>query len=197
MAAGIAFAIPVRVDIPVGAAFAVREHAMPHPRMPIALLLLALAAACAPRSRPVTLDATARDREALLGSWRGSYSIDFQRGGSISFVLRAGDTDAHGDVLMVPKGAQRPYGLPPGTGGPRPQGGPVIDAELLTIRFVQASGGHVTGTLVPYWDPDRACVASATFDGRLDGGRMSGTFLSTCERGVPTWTGRWSMRRVR
>lgn len=34
--------------------------------------------------------------------------------------------------------------------------------ELLTIRFVRAVDGQISGDLEPYWDPDRRCQASAT-----------------------------------
>jgi hypothetical protein len=170
---------------------------MSTPRPFAAALVLAFVTACAPRSPSVRLEATPGDREALMGSWSGSYTIDFQRGGSISFALQPGEDDARGDVLMIPKGTGRPYGLPPRAGGTRPPEGAIVETELLTIRFVRASGGHVTGVLVPYWDPDRACTASATFDGYLARGRMDGTFVSTCDRGAPTYTGRWSMRRGR
>jgi hypothetical protein len=166
-------------------------------RISVAVLVLAIAIACAPRSRPVRLEAGAGDREALAGAWRGGYTIDYRRSGTLSFALVAGEDDARGEVLMIPRGAERPYGVPPWIERPRVLGGPVVATEILSIRFVHASGGRVEGTLVPYWDPDRSCVASATFAGRLDRDTLAGTFVSTCDRGVPTWTGRWSMRRVR
>jgi hypothetical protein len=164
-------------------------------RILIALLVLSTGAACAPRSQQVALQATPADREAMSGAWRGNYTIDWRRGGTISFTLMPREDEAHGDVLMMPKGAVRPYGrsMPDGLS---PQAGPVATSELLTIRFVRASDGHVTGALTPYWDPDRSCVAQATFSGTIGRGAMSGTFVSTCDRGAPTYTGRWSMRRV-
>jgi hypothetical protein len=159
-----------------------------------AVVAMSLGAACAPRSSPVALDAGPASREALLGSWRGSYDIDRRRGGVISFTLQPGEHDAHGDVLMIPNGVPRPYAraLPDGLAradGPTP--------EPLTIRFVRADDGRVSGTLTPYWDPDRSCTATATFSGIVDGGTMRGTFVSTCDRAAPTYTGRWAMRRRR
>jgi hypothetical protein len=160
-----------------------------------ALLALLVSTACAPRSRPVAVDASPADREALLGSWRGSYTIEGQRGGTISFALLSRGDEAHGDVLMVPKGLPEPYGRLTPDGRP-PAGGPAVASEVLTIRFVRAAQGSVKGMLAPYWDPDRACVARATFDGTLVPGSLSGTFVSTCEGAAPTYTGRWTMRRV-
>ena len=51
-----------------------------------ACVALSLGAACAPRSQPVVLKAAVSEREALTGSWRGSYQIDRHRGGVISFI---------------------------------------------------------------------------------------------------------------
>ena len=67
---------------------------------------------------------------------------------------------------------------------------------MLTIRFVRADDGRLTGALTPYWDPDRRCLATATFRGVVDGRVMDGTFRSTCDAGGPTYTGRWTMRRT-
>jgi hypothetical protein len=81
------------------------------------------------------------------------------------------------------------------TDGFSPNGGSVVQSELLSIRFIRAEDGRVSGMLTPYWDPERACTAQATFSGKVDGASMDGTFVSTCDRGVPTYTGRWTMRR--
>lgn len=161
-----------------------------------ACVALSLGAACAPRSQPVALKAAASDREALTGSWRGSYQIDRHSGGVISFTLLPREDHAHGDVLMIPDGTRRPYGRSRPDGVPQ-GGGPIVESQVLTIRFVRAVDGQVTGSLTPYWDPERACTAQATFAGTLGRGVMRGTFVSTCDRGAPTYTGRWSMRRGR
>ena len=157
--------------------------------------IAALAAVgCASRSQPVALDASPVDREALLGVWEGSYRIEGTRGGTIAFTLGPRGDQVSGDVLMVVEGAREPYtrsmpdGLPRGAG----QGG---YSEVLTIRFVRAIDGQLTGELTPYWDPARACLATATFRGTVDGNRMDGTLISTCGGGPPTYTGRWAMRR--
>ena len=69
--------------------------------------------------------------------------------------------------------------------------------ELMTIRFVRADGGQISGRLDPYWDPDRRCRASAWFLGSVDGDVMRGTFSSVCEdRGWPS-NGRWKVTRKR
>jgi hypothetical protein len=165
-------------------------------RLVIALVALSLGTACASRSRAVTLQAEPAAREALLGSWRGSYTIDRRRGGIISFTLLPGDADAHGDVVMIPHGVAEPYGRAMPDGLPR-NGGPVTQPEPLSIRFIRAEEGRVSGMLTPYWDPERACTARATFAGTVERDSMTGTFVSMCDRGVPTYTGLWTMRRDR
>jgi len=167
---------------------------MPLTRFAIAVVTALVAAGCASRSHPVTLDASPVDREALLGAWDGSYRIEGRRGGSIAFTLGPRGDQVSGDVLMVAEGAREPYtrsmpdGLPrgPGLGG---------YSDVLTIRFVRAIDGQLTGAIAPYWDPDRSCLATATFRGTVDGNRWDGTLISTCEGGPPTYTGRWAMRR--
>jgi hypothetical protein len=166
-----------------------------HPARILAVsLALITGASCAPRYRPVSLDAPPTDREALLGAWRGSYRIEGGRRGDLGFTLAAGDEQAYGDVLMIAHGAPHPYRRV-GAGEPRP-GVPPVEAQVLTIRFVRAIDGRLTGALTPYWDPDRACEATATFYGIVDGRVMDGTFRSTCAAGGPTYTGRWTMRRT-
>jgi hypothetical protein len=161
----------------------------------VTLVAAALTAGCGLHARPVALEAAPADREALLGRWQGSYRIEGRRGGSITFTLGPRGDQVSGDVLMVAEGAREPYtrsrpdGLPPGSG---PRG----YTDVLTIEFVRAVDGQLTGAIAPYWDPERTCLATATFRGTVDGDRMGGTLLSTCEGGPPTYAGRWTMRRT-
>jgi hypothetical protein len=99
-----------------------------------------------------------------------------------------------GDVLMVAEGAREPYTRSMPDGLPRGEGASSY-AEVLTISFVRAIDGQLTGAITPYWDPARHCLANATFRGVVDGDRMNGTLLSTCGGGPPTYAGRWAMRR--
>jgi hypothetical protein len=158
-----------------------------------ACVALMMGVSCAPRYRPMSLDATSVDRESLLGSWSGDYRIDGGRRGSIGFTLAPGDDQAYGDVLMIADGARRPYRRTSAE-AQRPAV-PPVESQVLTIRFVHALDGRLTGALTPYWDPDRACQATATFQGVVDGRVMDGTFRSTCGEGGPTYTGRWTMHR--
>ena len=150
---------------------------------------------CVGNPRPVTVFASRADWETLSGHWRGSYSASAtNRRGLIDFTLSASDEQASGDVLMIAEGARVPY-RPYAPGDPR--SGPIDAAyrQLLTIKFVRAEQGWITGTIASYWDPDRSCEASATFLGGVQSDAIEGTFTSTCEDGVRQIRGKWRVSR--
>ncbi|HEX9687457.1 MAG TPA: hypothetical protein VGB47_00100 [Thermoanaerobaculia bacterium] len=156
------------------------------------LYLLVLAAGCASTPAAVPIEGAPAELTALAGHWEGEYSSQATgRLGSIVFDLVAGEDHAHGDVLMIPRGSNRPYGRAPRpTGkGPGPTGAP----QLLTIRFVHAEGGKVNGTLAPYWDPDCNCEVTTTFVGQVRGDTVEGTFSS--ERNAGRIFGTWKATR--
>jgi hypothetical protein len=166
-------------------------------------VLLALAAcamvwgvgACAGNPPPVPVYASRADWEVLSGHWRGSYStLVPERRGLIDFTLSAADEHASGDVLMIAEGRRVPYRpYPPGD----PRLTPIDSAhtQLLTIKFVRADQGQISGTIASYWDPDRSCQASATFLGSAQPRAIDGTFTSTCEDGVRQLHGKWRVTR--
>jgi hypothetical protein len=155
--------------------------------------LFVLAAGCAPMPT-VALDGTPADLEILAGEWTGEYeSAALDRHGSIEFELRAGTHEAHGDVLMIPRGGRTPYQPKPYQDAPVAAGMP--SSELLTIKFVRASNGFVIGMLDRYWDPDRNCFANTTFRGYVGLGIVEGTFNTTFECGAGQATGTWTANK--
>src|SRR5512141_2319336 len=118
-------------------------------------IALATSAGCSLAMRPVPVSASHIQWQALAGEWRGTYRMDgYDRRGTIAFKLVAIEEQASGEVLMIPERTGWPYtmnrpmpGPPPGRIEPRTQ--------LLTIRFVEAADGTLSGTMEPYWDPDR------------------------------------------
>jgi len=152
-------------------------------------------AGCSLAMRSVPLSASHIQWEALGGEWRGTYQMDaYDRHGTIAFKLVAIEEQASGEVLMIPERTGWPYsqnrpvpGQPPDRAAPR--------TELLTIRFVEAADGTLSGTMVPYWDPDRRCTAHTSFTGVLDGDSVSGSVSSVCEDDVKVLRGRWRVRR--
>jgi hypothetical protein len=152
--------------------------------------LWALAAGCAPMPT-VALQATPADLEILAGDWAGDYeSAALGRRGRIEFKLKAGTDEAYGDVLMVPRGRRSPYQPLPYDEAQNPPSMP--SSELLTIRFIRASNGAITGRLDRYWDPDRNCFANTAFTGNVGLGIVEGTFKTTFECGTGEATGTWT-----
>jgi len=151
--------------------------------------------ACAGNPRPVTVFASRADWEILAGRWRGSYTSSVpNRRGLIDFSLSASGEQAFGDVLMIAPGTRVPYRpYPPGD----PRLAPIDAAytQLLTIQFVRAEQGQISGTIASYWDPDRDCQASATFLGEVQARAIQGTFASACEDGVRQIHGTWQVTR--
>jgi hypothetical protein len=154
-----------------------------------ALLAALLLGACAPAPEPaVPVAGEAADLAALAGEWSGSYSSAATgRSGLIHFRLTAEDGFAQGEVTMIPAGS-----VPRLEAANRaPQAAP----EQLTIHFVAVAGDLVSGTIEPYRDPDCGCILSTTFQGRLRGGVIDGTFVSYGGRANMPQRGEWRVER--
>ena len=163
----------------------------------IILFLGSVSAGCASRPSRIALEASPRDFQALVGTWRGSYNNSPGRHGLIDFSLDSTTATAYGDVFMMADDAKEAYasyrGTPPG-GDPGIAGN---RRQILSIRFVRIEDGRLQGTLAPYWDPDRGCEALATFYGRIESSAIEGTFVSVCDNAVLTRQGRWRVTRQR
>ena len=153
------------------------------------------ASGCVPMP-PVALDATPADLEMLAGEWAGEYeSAALGRRGSIEFKLEGGTNEARGDVLMAPSGRRTPYQPRPYDEAQPARSMPSF--EVLTINFIRASDGSITGKLDRYWDPDRNCYADTTFSGRVALGVVEGTFKTAFDCGAGTATGTWTATKKR
>jgi hypothetical protein len=153
------------------------------------------AGACAGNPPPVPVDASRADWETLADRWTGSYTMSGpDRRGLIEFTLSAGEEQAAGDVMMIAEGTRVPYRLTP-PGDPRLTPIEAPYTQLLTIKFVRAEQGQISGTIASYWDPDRSCQASATFLGSAEPRVIEGTFISTCEDGIRQVRGTWHVTR--
>jgi len=165
-------------------------------RMPILIPLLAALSACTPTpTPPVPLAGTPGDVAALAGQWEGSYSSAATgRSGSISFALSAKGDSAFGDVIMIPRGLGRPLQAldregATGAAGAQPR------SAVLTINFVRVAGGRVTGALAPYADPETGARLSTTFEGRLRGDLIEGTYSTRAAGSGDPQTGQWRVTR--
>lgn len=160
-----------------------------------ATTLIAMLAGCASTPPPVPIEGPAGDVVALVGVWVGEYSSAATgRSGSITFTLAARGDTAHGDVVMIP--AEWGRRLEPWReGGPSTPTRPA--PEPLTITFVRVVGDRVTGTLAPYADPVTGGRLVTSFEGRLHGDTVSGTFTTRVADPPGTQTGGWRVVRKR
>jgi hypothetical protein len=156
------------------------------------LALVLLAGACVGVQNPVPVTG---DVAALTGEWEGTYSsAQSGRRGNIFFRLEAGRDTARGDIVMYPVDypvATAPWDPSNPADPNRPH------AEILTITFVQAVAGTVTGRLDPYRDPQCGCSLTTTFIGKLQGDTLSGTFTSWHQEMQRRTEGEWKAIRRR
>jgi hypothetical protein len=174
-----------------------RQEGVMRKRIPVFLTLaagLGIGCASSPGSPapPVSVGGGKKDVATLVGRWVGEYSSQATgRSGSIVFELTSGEKEAHGDVLMIPKGSDRPL-------SPEHEGSNEEELrrmpQVLEIRFVNAEAGAVSGTLDPYRDPDCNCRVETTFVGAVSGDTIQGTFTSVTANGTRS-AGQWKVAR--
>lgn len=153
-----------------------------------------LAIGCASSPPLVVLEADQTDLSSLVGEWHGDYgSSATGRHGSILFVLNTARDSAVGEVLMVPAGYTAPRNAAEASEQIRR---PI--PQVLSIAFVYAQNGNLTGQLAPYRDPGCGCPVNTVFSGRFTGpDTIAGTFVITGPAQHGTQSGDWSVRRVR
>lgn len=157
-----------------------------------------VALACVSKPTPVTVAGAASDRASLAGKWTGEYtSQSTGRSGSIVFNLSPSGDAASGDVVMVPRGLDRP--LTPYSAGntstasvQTPQ-----TSQVLTIKLVRVSGDTVSGVLDAYRDPECDCPVVTTFTGTLNGDTIDGTFTTRGTQAAGPQSGTWRVSRKR
>jgi hypothetical protein len=149
----------------------------------------------------VQVQGPAEDLDRLAGEWQGEYIGDpsHARRGTIAFKLVAGAAHAQGDVVMTPQGAAAPYGRFVDRSGDRTPVEPrqTTPEPILTIKLVLANGRMVSGSLDPYWDPDRSTQATTTFVGTLVDDTVEGTFVTEYASRAPSTSGTWKVTRSR
>jgi hypothetical protein len=148
---------------------------------------------------PVRVIGVPEELAPLTGEWTGIYESRVTgRSGSIVFHLTENPAGAHGDVLMV--GRQQIVREREGYASqyPSTQQGMASSASVLSIAFVRIGGGKITGKIASYPDPEDAEATLETrFEGRVDGDRIEGTFVTYSDRGVSARRGTWRVERKR
>jgi len=164
--------------------------ARPHLFAPALFVAVAAAAGCKSSNPAPPIPVEGSNASALRGSWEGEYSSrDTGRTGTIKFELKTFEKTARGDVLMVPKDAYAPNA---------PTSGPEAVAKMpqvLSITFVDSSGGTVNGTMDTYVDPRCNCKVQTSFEGTITGDTIQGTFRTVPEGDFPITNGVWHVTR--
>jgi hypothetical protein len=164
----------------------------------IVVLLSGIALACASKPTPVTVAGEAADRASLAGKWTGEYTSQATgRSGSIVFNLSPSGDAATGDVVMIPRGLERP--LTPYSAGNTSTASVQTPAtsQVLTIKLVRVSGDTVSGVLDAYRDPQCDCPVVTTFTGTLSGDTIDGTFTTRGTQSAAPQSGTWRVTRKR
>ncbi|HEV2017298.1 MAG TPA: hypothetical protein VGQ98_03210 [Gemmatimonadaceae bacterium] len=152
-------------------------------------------AGCASRQPEIELTSSDFDLNPLVGEWRGNYSSsETGRNGTIAFTLRAAESAASGNVVMLPRADSsfEANHAPVDPSIPNTR-------EVLTIHFVRKQGSNVLGTLDPYRDPECACQVNTTFQGAFrDRGTIEGTYTTVPSAlGSKVTSGTWKVTRVK
>lgn len=153
-------------------------------------LLLAVATvatgACGSFQSAIPVLGPPADRTALVGHWEGEFESASHRSGVVDFDLAAPADTAIGVVVLIPR-------APPNDDAGRERRH--APTEALEIEFIEVEGTVVRGALRVYPDPFDGSRLRTTFQGRLQGDEVSGTYevqsLDTGDR----VTGHWEMRR--
>lgn len=151
-----------------------------------------------PASKPVGVGVSSSDFDVapLVGVWRGSYTNpQTGRTGTIAFTLRAGESFALGNVVMIPKPDSLLTPEEREMVSDMPSGG----RSLLKFQSIRKDGSNVTGTLAPYRSPDCDCITNTTFLGVFKDERtIEGTFTNVPSKAGSTITsGTWKVTRVK
>lgn len=161
----------------------------------IAAGLASLSTACATKTPGIAMTASDFDLNPLVGVWRGSYSNpQTGRTGTVAFTLRAGESSATGNVVMIPRADSLL------TAEDREMVNNVAESRsVLNISFIRKEGGSVNGTLDPYRSPDCDCIVRTNFQGVFtDAATIQGTFtVVPTKPGSSISTGTWKVTRVK
>jgi hypothetical protein len=158
----------------------------------IAIVLVAAAgstAGCAARPPEIELTSSDFDLNPLVGEWRGAYTNPAAgRSGTIAFTLRAGESSASGNIIMIPNSAHDSLASDA-----------ALARSVLKISFIRKEGRKVAGNLDPFRDPECACQLTTTFEGAFtDANTIEGSFTTVPIQTGPNVTGgKWKVTRVK
>lgn len=136
---------------------------------------------------PIAINSDEAGMKALTGKWIGEYSSkDNTRYGYLSLSLAGQKEKAIGEITMISKSSEAESQ----TQSPSKD----VSKEALTITFVEAAQNKISGTVVPFFNPQYNSIVHTVFLGmRHDGDVLEGTFTSTIEKTGGIYTGIWKV----
>ena len=162
----------------------------------IATAVSALTLACATKPPATEISASDFDVHPLVGVWRGDFnSAQTGRAGIVAFTLRAGESSATGNVIMIPRADSLLT----------PEEREALEnvanpgRSVVPITFIRKEGGKMNGTLDPYRAPDCDCIVTTTFEGTFtDANTIQGTYTTVPSKaGASVTSGTWKVTRVK
>ncbi|MFL5477826.1 MAG: hypothetical protein ACJ79X_02300 [Gemmatimonadaceae bacterium] len=155
-----------------------------------------LTLACATTPPGTEISSSDFDVQPLVGVWRGSFgSAQTGRSGTVALTLRAGESSAKGNVVLLP----RPDSLLTPEEREAPENVNMPGRLVVGITFIRKEGGSLRGTLDPYTAPDCNCIVATTFQGMFtDANTIEGSFTTVPSKaGASVSTGVWKVTRVK
>ena len=161
-----------------------------------AFAFIASTLACASTPPGTEISSSDFDVQPLVGVWRGSFSsAQTGRSGTIAFTLRAGESSAKGNVVLIP----RPDSLLTPEEREAPENVNMPGRVVVPITFIRKEGGSLKGTLDPYTAPDCNCIVATTFQGTFSNANtIEGSFTTVPSKaGANVTGGAWKVTRVK
>lgn len=165
-------------------------------KLVIAALLSASTFGCATTPPGTEISSSDFDLLPLVGVWRGNFnSSQTGRAGTIAFTLRAGESSAKGNVVLIP----RPDSLLTPEEREALENVASAGRAVVPITFIRKEGGSLNGTLDPYRAPDCDCMVTTTFEGTFtDASTIAGTYTTVPSKaGSSVTSGTWKVTRVK
>jgi len=173
-----------------------REIAMQRANLFAAFAFMMSALACASTPPGTEISSSDFDIRPLVGVWRGSFnSAQTGRSGTVAFTLRAGESSAKGNVVLIP----RPDSLLTPEEREAPENVNMPGRLVVPITFIRKQGGSLNGILDPYTAPDCNCTVTTTFEGTFaDANTIEGSFTTVPSKaGASVSNGAWKVTRVK
>jgi hypothetical protein len=162
----------------------------------LAVVISTSVLACTPKPPSTEITSSDFDLQPLVGVWRGDFSsAQTGRTGIVAFTLRAGESSAKGNVVMI----ARPDSLLTAEEREMLDNGTLAGRSVVPITFIRKQGGNMSGVLDPYRAPDCECTVTTTFEGTFtDSNNITGTYTTVPSKaGASVTGGTWKVTRVK